>query len=488
MRVAVGEFWALALLPMAFFFVERMSTVPRRSLAGLAAAFALVILSHLFTAVLLAAVLLVYAIWRAKPTQRVWATVHTISAMGLAFGVAGVYTLPAVVHSRFMHPLNFIPLSSNYSLLSQLFPYGTSLFPQASHGENLLGRAARVIGAAAIGVIAVKWYSSRKEDLRFLRLVLGVVSVLTLFLTVLAGHLPIRGDVSGALPLTPQLVEQRGQIFLCGFLTLEFALLSYWSLRNTRERGPADFLIVLALASYLMMTGWSQLVWKTCRFLWNVQFPWRLNVFLVPATAGLAALAFSQLRAALPRRRLLVGILALVVWGVVAGGTAKLGSVQRAFRAAMPVTYQPGGDEALPIYAQVGDPREAFLVKPPDDAKIHVVVVEGSGHAVVSSTRPRRIELQARCENDCRLQIGQFYYPAWRARLLPGAAEIPLSPASPGGLMEVSLPPGQHAVELELPRDWSERTGVWLSVLSLAAIVLLMIAGKRIRSQGVIAA
>jgi hypothetical protein len=484
-RVSVGEFWALSLLPMTFFFIERMSTAPRRSLAGLAVAFALVILSHLFTAALLAPVLPVYAIWRAKPPQRVSAAVLSISAEAIASGVAGVYTLPAIVHRGFMHPLNFITAyGSSFSPLSQMFPYNAFLFPKASRGLRILGRAARVLGATAIGLIVISWYSSRKEKLGLLRLVLAVLSVLTLLLTVLAGHLPISGEVSGALPMPKEIVELREKIFVCSFLTLEVALLSYWSLRNRLDRGPADFLIVLALASYLMMTSWSQLAWRTFRFLWNVQFPWRLNTFLVPATAGLAALAFSELRTALPWRRTFGGILALVVWGVVAGGTAKLGPVQRAFRAAISVTYQPGTDLTLPIYTQV-DPRGALLVMPTDDEKIHVAVVEGSGHAVVSSTRPRLIELQAKCESDCTLQISQFYYPAWRARLLAGAAEIPLSPASPGGLMEVSLPPGEYAVELELPRGWSERIGLWLSLLSLGTVVFLTITANppRVRAR-----
>ena len=487
-RVSVAEFWALSLLPMTFFFIERMFTAPRQSLAGLAVAFALVVLSHLFTAVLLAPVLLVYAVWRAEPARRVWAAIQTIAALALASGVAGVYTLPALVHRRFMHPLNFIPAyGGNYSPLSQMFPYNASLFPHATRGRNLLGRVARAMGVASIGFIAGRLYWSRKEKLRPLRSILAILSVLTLLLTALAGHLPIRGDVSGALPITNEFVEQRGEIFLCSFLTLEAALLCYWCLRNARDKSPANFLIVLALASYVMMTGWSQLVWKTFHFLWDVQFPWRLNVFLVPATSGLAALAISELRMVLPWRRLLGGALALVVWGVVAGGTARMVNIGYAFRTTMPVPYQPQADVALPVYAQVRDPKEALLVKPPDDQKIHVVVVEGLGRAAVRATRPRLIELQARCESDCTLQIGQFYYPAWRAMLLPAAAEIPLRPASPGGLMEVSLPPGEHEVELELPRGWSERIGGWLSVVSLGVVVFLAISGKRMPSQGTLA-
>ena len=67
-----------------------------------------------------------------------------------------------------------------------------------------------------------------------------------------------------------------------------------------------------------MMTSWSLMVWKSVHFLWNIQFPWRLNTFLLAATAGLAALAISGLRTMPLRRGLAGALVALGIWGVVA--------------------------------------------------------------------------------------------------------------------------------------------------------------------------
>ena len=474
MRVAVGEFWAISLLPMTFYFLERMATASRLGLAGLAVAYALLMMSHLFTAVLLAPALLLRAVWRANPSQRVSSVLQTVFALALGCGLAGVYTLPFIGHSRFMHPLNFVPAyGSNFSPLSQMFACDSSLFPTASPGWRFMSATARVIGVAAIALIFMHWYSWRKEDRSFLHRALAVLSVAILLLTTFAGHLPIRGHVAGALPLTDDLTEQRAEIFLCSFLTLEVAMLAYWSLRRTKSRGLADFLIIVGIVSYFFMSSWSQFVWRTFHSLWSIQFPWRFNAFLLPATAGLAALAVSQTRT-LPRpRRRVASALFLGVWVIVAAGTATLGSLGAAFSDLTPAAYQPDTDIALPVYAQASDPREALAVEPPDDEKVHVSVVAGSGQAQVLSTHPRRIELQATCETDCALQVGQFYYPAWHARLVPGGTEIPLRPSSPGGLMDVFLPPGEHCVELELPRGWSERAGLWLSIISLGVVIFL---------------
>ena len=108
MRAAIGEFWALAFLPLSFFFIERMAAGSRRAMPGLAVAFALVILSHLFTAVLLAPVLLAYAVWRVARRRRVLTVCQVLAALVLATGLAGVYALPFLFHRQFFHPENFL--------------------------------------------------------------------------------------------------------------------------------------------------------------------------------------------------------------------------------------------------------------------------------------------------------------------------------------------------------------------------------------------
>ena len=275
-------------------------------------------------------------------------------------------------------------------------------------------------------------------------------------------------------PLSPYLIEQRSELFIYTFLTLQAALVAYWSIRGPYRTRLANFLMVVALGSYVMMTSWSQSVWKLFHFLWNIQFPWRLNAFLIIAATGLAALAIADLLKASLRRRLIGAVVAVGLWSVVAGQSARLGNMIPAFRSAESFSFDDQMDSARAIYMQV-DPNQALLVQPPDDEKIHVTPVRGSGAGSVTSVRPRSIEVAVNCETDCAFQIGQFYYPAWK--IIAGPANAQLRPGYPGGLMELSLPAGEHHVSLALPHGWSERLGLGLSACCLLLVGVLAITG-----------
>jgi hypothetical protein len=478
LRAAIGEFWALSFLPLSLYFIERMTAGSRRALPGLAVAFALVIVSHLFTAVLLAPVLLAYAVWRVARGQRMLVACQVLAAFLLATGLAGAYALPFLAQRGFLHPENFLlTQGANASPLSQMFSFNAFTFPGTWGRPGVLHLvvAARLIALVTAAFIGVVWFRSRRERLDWVHLVAGVIAIAALVRAALAGRHVLPTGVPGALLLSPYLIEQRADIFLYSFLTFETALVCYWTIRNCRHNRLADFLMVLALASYVMMTSWSLIVWRSVHFLWNIQFPWRLNTFLLAATAGLAALAISGLRTVPTRRGLVGALVALGLWGVVAVASARMGNTFSAFRSAESYPFRDGMDSAREIYMQV-DPKQALLVKPPDNGKVYVTVERGSGVAAVTSVLPRSIQIEARCETDCTLQVGQFYYPAWRVRTVP-AATVRLYAGSPGGLMEFALHAGEYHLVLEVPYGLSERLGAWLSLACLLVVMIIAIRG-----------
>jgi hypothetical protein len=483
-RTSVGELWALAIMPLAFYFVERRSSQVSRFLAGLAAAFALVLLSHLFTAVLLAPVLMGYAVWRADPAKRLHAALQTAAALTLGIALAAVYTFPFFAHRHFLHPENMLSIfGANYSPLSQMFPYDLSMFPQSTSGWRGLSQIARCLAGAIVCLVGYASYRFRRERLPNLFAVfVAVLSTVALVLTLLAGHLPGLGTVPGALPLGGYFAEQRAHIFLASFLTLEAALLCYWSLPKLPGDGLADLLICIALMSFFMMTRWTAIVWTTIHPLWSIQFPWRFNALLLLATTGLAALAISNLAKAPPAKRVLNGVIAIVVWALIAGGTARMEHVKDMYWRRQPVAYQAKTlDTLLPVYAEVKSEQEAVntvnsidqdLVNSAKNARINLTVTSGNGEATATLVNPRLIELTAICRSDCTLQVGQFYYPAWQARLAQDGTPITLRAGKPGGQMELSLPQGENSVIVDLPLDWSERIGPWVSLASLILIAV----------------
>lgn len=478
LRAAIGEFWALAFLPLSFYFIERMAAGSRRALPGLAVAFALVIVAHLFTAVLLAPVLLVYAVCRVVPGRRLLASGQVLSAFLLATGLAGVYTLPFLAQRVFFHPENLLlTQGANHSPLSQMFTFNAHTFPGTweSPGWLHLVVAARLIALATALFIGVVLFRSRRKRPHWFRLIVGLIAIAALVRAALAGrHVFPAEEVAGSLPLSPYLVEQRAELFLYSFLTFVAALVCYWSIRNSRHHKLADFLMVLVLASYLMMTSWSVMVWKSVHFLWNIQFPWRFNTFLVAATTGLAALAISDLRTKRPRRGLAGALVALGIWAAVAVQSARMGNTFSAFRSTESYQFNDEMDSAREIYMQV-DPRKALLVQPPDDEKVHVMVERGSAVATVTSVLARSIQIDAHCQTTCTLQVGQFYFPVWHVRNAP--ANVELYAGSPGGLMELSLPAGDYHLVLEVPHALSEHLGGWLSLASLLVVLILAIKG-----------
>lgn len=478
LRAAIGEFWALAFLPLCLYFIERMAAGSRRAMPGLAVGFALVIVSHLFTAVVLAPVLVAYAIWRAGAGRRTLAACQLIIAFVLATGLAGVYALPFLANRKFFHPENFLRTQgANANPLSQMFTFNAFTFPNTAGRPGWLHLviATRLFALVAAALIAIVLFLSRRKKLQWWRLICGVISIAALVRAALAGrHVFPAGEVPGSLPLSPYLTEQRSELFLYSLLTFVAAMVCYWLIGNNRRTQLANFLMILALASYLMMTSWSLLVWKYLHFLWNIQFPWRLNAFLLAATAGLAALAVSGLRS-MPLRFRLVGVFsALVVWALVAIPSAHMGNTFAAFRPADSHQFRDEMDSAREIYMQV-DPRQAYLVNPPADGRVHVMVEHGNGTATITAVKARSIEIAASCETDCILQVGQFYFPTWRVQNVPAQAK--LYAGSPGGLMELSLPAGEYHANLEVPYSLPERMGGWLSLICLLAVVIIAIMG-----------
>jgi hypothetical protein len=481
LRAAIGEVWALALSPLVFYFVERRTESPRRSVAGVGFAFALVLLSHLFTAVMLVPVLFAYAAWRAEPTKRVAALLQVGAAVTLGAAVASVYTLPFLAQRQFLHPENVIAIfGANYAPLSQIFPFDHSMFPGDTPAWSYLAHGARYSAAITICLIGYVWYRLRYIESSIVRSALAIFSAAMLGLTVLSGHIPRLGAVRGALTMEPSLVEQREHIFLATFLTFIAACLCYWFLRERTHGRRAELFLGIALVSYWMTTRFSRILWAKINLLSSIQFPWRFNVILALATTGLVALAVASLRKQPLRARLLAGTLFVAVWGFASAGIAIAARVSETW-SAPPFANVPARDPALPVYAQIKTLDETRDLFPPGASKspLSVLVTSDSGAAEVTMPSSRRIELHTICESNCSFRIGQFYYPAWRARLRDRGTEIPVRAAASGGLMEIALPPEENWVTLELPRGWSERIGPWVSLLALILVCVLALSDRK---------
>jgi len=103
-----------------------------------------------------------------------------------------------------------------------------------------------------------------------------------------------------------------------------------------------------------------------------------------------------------------------------------------------------------------------------------------AGTIEVISWQPRNIFLEADLQRPTDITVTQFYYPGWTVQIDQGGTKIPAVPSETEGLVQFSLPEGQHPVRLTLEAGWAERMGQFISASSVG--FLLMLAAKPHRS------
>lgn len=85
----------------------------------------------------------------------------------------------------------------------------------------------------------------------------------------------------------------------------------------------------------------------------------------------------------------------------------------------------------------------------------------------ISHVTPRHLVLMVRNEAPVSLQIRQFYFPGWAATIRGGGMELKVQPTNPSGLIKVDVPAGNHYIDLVLTTGWAERVGLLVSLFSL---------------------
>jgi hypothetical protein len=237
------------------------------------------------------------------------------------------------------------------------------------------------------------------------------------------------------------------------------------------ERGRLPILaaVVVAGASYALMTGPSAPLWTHLPLLPSVQFPWRLGVVLTLAAALLVAGAATRLGrpAAGTGARLLgaltVALLAFCLWlsadRIVENaylGTPWAQAIADKFEADDAAEYRPRGAPAagIPTY-----PR----------ARVHP-----GGRASVRRWAPTHRVVDVDAPAQARLEVGTFLYPGWRATL--DGRPLPLAPG-PDGIISAIVPPGAHRVELRFGSTPVRTLGALLSLAATAVAAAWLVWG-----------
>lgn len=247
-----------------------------------------------------------------------------------------------------------------------------------------------------------------------------------------------------------------------------------WGESSSRMR--LYFWTFVGACAVFMMTHYSSPAWRHVHQLSEaVQFPWRFNGVLCLAVIWLIAKFFSDL----PRMpRVAGGVLSLGLAVIFAVWIFSYGTVWHWYKVD---TWRTPTDEKhlisdsdgwLAAWLPEGTVQSSSLAAslgPKASFK------DGEGSAEVLSWKPRQIDIVTDRTTGGWMMVDQFYYPAWKATAVSGVNPLPLRTALPQGLVEVQVPPGRQEISLQIPVSFAEHLGRWISALSVALCLLLII-------------
>jgi hypothetical protein len=266
---------------------------------------------------------------------------------------------------------------------------------------------------------------------------------------------------------------QDGMSFALGpvHLLLAFAsLFLLWRIRRTRPRRGLAIsfsLLLLLLATFLASRG-AMLLWERLPLLHYLEFPWRLLSLAAVSTALLCGFPFLLLP---PGRRRLANLLmllllaALFLFGFPKARPETFLNVDEA-------DYNPQAIASQGLAVTTAREYEPIWVqeRPLAPAEAPVSLLAGQGRLLSTRVSPTQVVLQADIIEQARLQVNLFYFPGWT--LTVDGVQVPIDYHNPQGLIQFSLPPGEHQVQvlfLDTPvRRWSTR-------LSVGAVLLLLL-------------
>jgi hypothetical protein len=256
-RVALAEFWAFAWLPLLLLFTKWAiggRTVP--AISGFGVSYALLLVTHLFTAFMFSPVPLLYAWFLSGPRRRVQAVYSVVLSMALGAALASFYLIPALAYQKYISPYKLIATRPDYLY------YRNFLFLRATSDQYLksLSWMTAWTAAVAAGFFLIALLSQKKERLQE-----------SIYWSCLAaGSVIMMLPASGVIwKILPPLQAIQFPSRLNTLLTLAVAALAALAVDGMRR--VRDWrLSALAVGSFLLVIGWSLPIARSIGY----QHPW----------------------------------------------------------------------------------------------------------------------------------------------------------------------------------------------------------------------
>jgi hypothetical protein len=474
---AIGQLSAAIWMPLVLASCDSLR-LSLRSVGTLGVVIALLVMSNLITAVLFLPLMVGYAI-ASRESGRISLSrsiVAVFVSLSIGFGIAAVYLLPLIVYRPMFDLSVWAYLVPSYFA----FVRGTSV--SVPLVAAALSSAAIVTGVAAYGI----WTARR-----------GLAWRISMLLPLGAGALMAAPGLGQSLIRASGMtlsfvyggrVYHPEKMLAIALSMLALAVLAYCVVPKESVVWQDHALLIAVCASFILMLPWSAFLWKAMPTLATaIQFPHRFGGILVLAVAGLFAAALDSSLRFQPRRegmRCLAIVTSVALAVIVAGfftwqadGKWKYGLRSRASYAFdetqdvdwMYTTYvSPDrvSSVAKLLGTSPGSDRAERTLPGEGDAEL----VQGRGSVEAISRKPRNVVVSLLISETSVMRMAQLYSPLWKVVLSDQKSGNLNLRSSDDGLVEVSLGPGQHNVELTFDRGWPERYGLIVTALSLLIV------------------
>lgn len=272
-------------------------------------------------------------------------------------------------------------------------------------------------------------------------------------------------------------------IFLLkAFLVVISLTLVYYRSRQygkLSNAGQVVFFSWLFVFSLFISISLSMPIWRLIPGLSTIQFPWRWvlvstlsSSILIGMTVDLFSFEdikndrFIRVCTAVFHALLVANIYIASFYMITAGPIPEKD---------MEWILRDGGDviEYRPVW--LTDKKKGFS----KEKRTYVIFEKGKGKIDIVNWKSHFRLFKMSASIPATLRISTFYYPGWTA--LVNGREIPIEIEKDSGVMLLNIPPGENEVLLEF-RDTPLRRGAkWISVVSLLAAFIGLIAAKRNR-------
>lgn len=228
--------------------------------------------------------------------------------------------------------------------------------------------------------------------------------------------------------------------------------------------------------SIFISTPYSKPIWDIIPGLPTIHFPWRwlmISTFSSSILIGLTlnTFSFTDIRKDRFTNVSVAAIHALMISNLYLASTY-ITVAEPMQRNDFEQTFRNGGNliEYRPIW--LSDKKKDFS----KEKRSYVTFKEGAGKIDIVSWKSHSRLFIVNIAQPSTVRVSTFYYPGWTASAT--GKEIPIYIEKDSGAMLINLSPGENTVLLEFKDTPLRRGAKWVSVLSLAAALLCLIAAR----------